>query len=72
MGMVHYCEKLMGVVVFAKVQGPVKSENPRTRRLIFKIVKPECSLNKYYRVIDVSKLNKDFFAKNVFSHVTNS
>ena len=31
--MVHYCEKLMGVVVFAKVQGQVKFENPRTRRV---------------------------------------
>ena len=31
-GMVHYFEKLMGVVVFAKVQGQVKFENPRTRR----------------------------------------
>ena len=27
--MVHYCEKLMGVVVFAKVQGQVKVESPR-------------------------------------------
>ena len=31
--MVHYCEKLMGVVVFAKVQGQVKFESPRTRRV---------------------------------------
>ena len=29
----HYCEKLMGVVVFAKVQGQVKFEGPRTFRL---------------------------------------
>ena len=29
--MVHYCKKLMGVVVFAKVQGQVKFESPRTR-----------------------------------------
>ena len=28
--MVHYCVQLMGVVVFAKVQGQVKFENPRT------------------------------------------
>ena len=31
--MVHYCEELMGVVVFAKVQGQVKFESPRTRRV---------------------------------------
>ena len=31
--LVHYCEKLMGVVVFAKVQGQVKFESPRTRRV---------------------------------------
>ena len=31
--MVHYCEKLMGVLVFAKVQGQVKFESPRTRRV---------------------------------------
>ena len=31
--MVHYCEKLMGVVVFAKVQGQIKFESPRTRRV---------------------------------------
>ena len=31
--MVHYCEKLIGVVVFAKVQGQVKFESPRTRRV---------------------------------------
>ena len=30
--MEHYCKKLMGVVVFAKVQGQVKFECPRTRR----------------------------------------
>ena len=29
--MVHYCKKLMGVVVFAKVQGQVKFESLRTR-----------------------------------------
>jgi len=29
----HYCEKLMGVVGFAKVQGQVKFESPRTRRV---------------------------------------
>ena len=29
-GNVHYCEKLMGVLVFAKVQGQVKFESPRT------------------------------------------
>ena len=28
--MVQYCEKLMGVVVFAKVQGQVKFASPRT------------------------------------------
>ena len=28
--MVHYCEKLMGVVVFAKVQGQVKFASPKT------------------------------------------
>ena len=31
--LVHYCEKLMGVIVFAKVQGQVKFESPRTFRL---------------------------------------
>ena len=30
MVMVHYCEKLMGVVVFARVQGQVKFESPQT------------------------------------------
>ena len=30
--MEHYCKNLMGVVVFAKVQGQVKFECPRTRR----------------------------------------
>ena len=31
--LVHYCEELMGAVVFAKVQGQVKFRSPRTRRV---------------------------------------
>ena len=31
--LVHYCKELMGVVVFAKVQGQVKFESARTRRV---------------------------------------
>ena len=31
--LVHQCEKLMGVVVFAKIQGHVKFESPRTQRV---------------------------------------
>ena len=31
--MENYCEKLMGVVVFEKVQGQVKFESPMDRRV---------------------------------------